>query len=59
MGTSLGTIQDAEEALSYLVAGKVKTIVVPKQLEDVGQCLDAIERGESVGRFVINLDESS
>lgn len=54
-GTSLGTMQDAEEALACLAEGKVRTIVVTKTLEDVGQCLDAIEHGESVGRFVVSL----
>lgn len=53
IGTSLGTIQDAEEAMGYAVQRRVKTKVIPKKLEDVGFCLDALEHGENMGRFVV------
>jgi propanol-preferring alcohol dehydrogenase len=55
IGTTLGTLKDAEEALDYVLQGKVKTIVVLKKLEDVGPCLDALEHGEGIGRFVVSM----
>ena len=55
IGTSLGTMKDTEEALACLIDGKVKTIVVPKKLGDIGKCLDLLEHGESAGRFVVDL----
>lgn len=55
IGTSLGTIKDSEEALDYLLKGKVRTIVKEKKLGDIGTCLDALEHGEGIGRFVVNL----
>ena len=55
IGTTLGTLTDAAEALDYVLKGKVKTIVVEKKLDDIGACLDALEKGEGIGRFVVNV----
>ena len=55
-GTSLGNLKDAEEALAYLEQGKLKPVVVEKRIEDIGDCLDALEEGEGMGRFVVNFE---
>jgi len=54
-GTTLGTLRDAEEALDHVLQGKVRPIVNEKKLGDIGACLDALEHGEGIGRFVINV----
>lgn len=52
-GTSTGTMKDTQEALEYLRRGQVKPIIVHKKLEDIPACLDQLEKGDAVGRFVI------
>lgn len=52
-GTSTGTFADTLEALEYLRKGQVKPIVVEKKLEDIQECLEQLEKGDAVGRFVV------
>jgi propanol-preferring alcohol dehydrogenase len=52
-GTSTGTIADTQEALEYVRKGQVKPIIVEKKLEDIQACLDQLEKGDAVGRFVV------
>lgn len=52
-GTSTGTMADTKEALEFLQAGKVKPIVIEKKLEDIPQCLEQLEQGDAVGKFVV------
>lgn len=52
-GTSTGTMEDTKEALEYVRNGKVKPIAVEKKLEDIPACIEELEKGEAVGRFVV------
>lgn len=54
-GTSTGTMGDTKEALEYVRSGKVKPVVIEKKLEDISDCINSLERGEAVGRFVVRL----
>lgn len=55
-GTSTGTISDTKEALDFLRAGKVKPIVIEKNIEDIPQCLEHLEQGDAVGKFVVTFN---
>lgn len=46
-------MRDTEEALEYVRQGKVKPIIEEKKLEDVQRCLETLEKGDAVGRFVV------
>ncbi|KIM94042.1 hypothetical protein OIDMADRAFT_60879 [Oidiodendron maius Zn] len=52
-GVSTGTTADTQEALGFLRSGKVKPIIVQKTLEDIPACLEQLEKGDAVGRFVV------
>ena len=52
-GTSTGTLTDAQEALDYVRRGQVKPIIVEKNLADIHTCLEQLEKGDAMGRFVI------
>jgi propanol-preferring alcohol dehydrogenase len=52
-GTSTGTISDTKEALEFLRAGKVKPIIIEKNIEDIPQVLEHLEQGDAVGKFVV------
>lgn len=54
-GTSTGTLRDTEEALKLVQEGKVRPIIVEKKLEDIQECLDLLEKGDGVGKFVVKL----
>ncbi|KAI5865626.1 alcohol dehydrogenase [Durotheca rogersii] len=54
-GTSTGTMEDTREALEYVRSGLVKPIVIEKSLEDIAGCLDVLEKGDAVGRYVVRL----
>ncbi|OJJ47852.1 hypothetical protein ASPZODRAFT_131445 [Penicilliopsis zonata CBS 506.65] len=51
-GGSTGTIQDTKEALEYVRDGRVKPIIVEKTLEQIQSCLESLEKGDVMGRFV-------
>ena len=52
MGSSTGTMIDTQEALEFVRNGKVKPITVKKNLEDIQDCLRALEGGDVVGCFI-------
>lgn len=52
-GTSTGTMDDTKEALEFLRSGQVKPIIVEKELDEISACLDHLEKGDAVGRFVV------
>lgn len=52
-GTSTGTMEDTKEALEYVRNGMVKPIAVEKKLEDIPACIEELEKGDAVGRFVV------
>lgn len=52
-GSSTGTMEDTREALQYVRDGRVKPMIVEVRLGDIGACLQALERGEADGRFVV------
>lgn len=52
-GTSTGTMEDTREALEYVRNGHVKPVIVEKNLEDIPACIEELERGDAVGRFVV------
>jgi propanol-preferring alcohol dehydrogenase len=52
-GTSTGTIADTKEALEFHRAGKAKLIIIEKNIEDTPQCLEHLEQGDRVGKFVV------
>ncbi|GLA87617.1 hypothetical protein AtubIFM56815_002043 [Aspergillus tubingensis] len=52
-GSSTGTMEDTREALQYVRDGRVKPMIVEVRLEDIGSCLQVLERGEADGRFVV------
>ncbi|OJZ86993.1 hypothetical protein ASPFODRAFT_207375 [Aspergillus luchuensis CBS 106.47] len=52
-GSSTGTMEDTREALQYVRDGRVKPMIVEVRLEDIGACLQALEKGEGDGRFVV------
>ncbi|RAK91759.1 alcohol dehydrogenase [Aspergillus costaricaensis CBS 115574] len=52
-GSSTGTMEDTREALQYVRDGRVKPMIVKVRLEAIGACLQALERGEADGRFVV------
>lgn len=52
-GTSTGTMDDTKEALEFLRSGQVKPIIVEKALDEIPACLDRLEKGDAVGRFVV------
>ena len=54
-GTSTGTVQDTKEALEYVRKGQVKPITIEKKLEDIPACIDSLEKGDAVGRYVVRL----
>lgn len=54
-GTSTGNMDDTREALEYVRNGQVKPIAIEKKLEDIAECVQALERGDAVGRFVVRL----
>ncbi len=53
MGTSTGTLQDTQEALSFLSRGEVKPHVSERGLHEVDQALADLEAGAIEGRVVI------
>lgn len=52
-GTSTGTLEDTKEALELLRAGKVKPIIIEKNIEDIPWCLEQLEKGDAVGKYVV------
>lgn len=52
-GTSTGTMDDTKEALGYLCSGQVKPIIVEKALDEIPACLESLEKGDAIGRFVV------
>lgn len=52
-GTSTGTMTDTEEALEFLRSGKVKPLVIEKSLEDIPGCIEHLDQGDAVGKFVV------
>ncbi|RDK38309.1 GroES-like protein [Aspergillus phoenicis ATCC 13157] len=53
-GSSTGTMEDTCEALQYVRDGRVKPIIIEAQLEEIEACLQALEKGEADGRFVVS-----
>lgn len=53
MGSSTGTRKDAQEALELLRSGHVRPVVIEKGLEDIQACLDALEKHDVLGRYVV------
>lgn len=53
MGSSTGTTKDAQEALELLRSGHVRPVVIEKGLEDIQACLDALEKHDVLGRYVV------
>ncbi|KAL7625200.1 hypothetical protein AAE478_004415 [Parahypoxylon ruwenzoriense] len=54
-GTSTGTLEDTREALEYVKKGQVNPITIEKSLEDIAGCLEILEKGDAVGRYVVRL----
>lgn len=52
-GITTGTMAETEEALEFLRKGQVKPIIIQKKLEDIPACLEELEKGDAVGRFVV------
>lgn len=55
VGTSTGSLQDTDEALRYVARGQVKTEVLLRRLDQVGEVLDEIEGGKLRGKAVISI----
>ncbi|EHA21652.1 alcohol dehydrogenase [Aspergillus niger ATCC 1015] len=53
-GSSTGTMEDTCQALQYVRDGRVKPIIVEARLEEIEACLQALEKGEADGRFVVS-----
>lgn len=56
MGTSTGTLKDTREALDYVHRGEVRTIIAEKTLAEIPECLNVLEKGDAVGRFVVRME---
>lgn len=54
-GTSTGNIEDTKEALEYVRKGLVKPMTIEKTLDDIPSCIEALERGDAMGRFVVRV----
>ncbi|EIM81787.1 mannitol-1-phosphate dehydrogenase M1PDH1 [Stereum hirsutum FP-91666 SS1] len=55
VGSSVGSFQDATEALDLLARGKVKVHATLRRLEEINEIFDEMEAGTLVGRMVIKL----
>ncbi|KAL3260910.1 hypothetical protein ABHI18_004182 [Aspergillus niger] len=53
-GSSTGTMEDTCQALKYVRDGRVKPMIVEARLEEIEACLQALEKGEADGRFVVS-----
>lgn len=55
VGSMVGTVTDAKEALSFAARGLVKCEVETRGMEDIEQTLEDLEAGRIAGRVVIKI----
>lgn len=55
IGSIVGTRKDLMECLQFAADGKVKAITEVKQLEDINDIFDDMEKGEITGRIVMEI----
>ncbi|KIM61842.1 hypothetical protein SCLCIDRAFT_1215659 [Scleroderma citrinum Foug A] len=55
IGSAVGSLQDAVEALDYAAKGKVKCQYTVRQLEDLESVIADLKRGDVAGRVVLKL----